>query len=235
MARVERLRANSSTASIPGFQRSRGCHDTEDCQGRERDWDGRSKGKNLRMEHDIDLDPRIKVALLTTMLPADLQGSVVPVVGWEVHVRRGAGPDRLCGDQQGVNQQASSNGGGQKWRPRCGTRRSATMRVIGSRSGRNSSRLVAWESRVGSVEASVTTPESGRSQKGRGGEPGSRISNRTKKGSQKGRGSLTTGTSAKAEAKAKGRPLTESAGRAANVVIVLRIVRKVGPWRTSVV
>ena len=65
--------------------------------------------------------------------------------------------------------------------------------------------------------------------KGKGKELGSQISNRTTKGSQKGRGSQTTGTSATANAKANGKPLMESAGRAANVVIVLKIVRKVSP------
>ena len=38
------------------------------------DWE--VKAKNLKTEHDIDLDPRIKVALLTAMLPADLQDYV---------------------------------------------------------------------------------------------------------------------------------------------------------------
>ena len=35
------------------------------------DWE--VKAKNLKTEHDIDLGPRIKVAWLTAMLPADLQ------------------------------------------------------------------------------------------------------------------------------------------------------------------
>ena len=39
------------------------------------DWE-EVKAKNLKTEHDIDLDPRIKVALLTAMLPADLQDYV---------------------------------------------------------------------------------------------------------------------------------------------------------------
>ena len=48
--------------------------------------DVREPNENLKTEHDIDLDPRIKVALLTAMLPADLQDYMFPVVGWEVHV-----------------------------------------------------------------------------------------------------------------------------------------------------
>ena len=38
------------------------------------DWE--VKAKNLKTEQNIDLDPRIKVALLTAMLPADLQDYV---------------------------------------------------------------------------------------------------------------------------------------------------------------
>ena len=72
---------------------------------------------------------------------------------------------------------------------------------------------------IGYVGELFTTPESAPLPKGRGKELGSQISNRTTNGSQSGRGSQTTATSAKA----KGRPLMESAGRAANVVIVLRL------------
>ena len=89
--------------------------------------------------------------------------------------------------------------------PMEGTRRSTTMRVTGSRSRKNSWKSVTWESRAGSVEELVTAPESAPLPKGRGKELGSQISNRTTKGSQRGRRSQTTRTSAKAKAKAKGR------------------------------
>ena len=73
---LQPVRSQDTTKVADGHD---GCHDTEKGQGRERaeeDWE-------VKTERDIDLDPRIKVALLTAMLPADY---VFPVVGWEVHV-----------------------------------------------------------------------------------------------------------------------------------------------------
>ena len=79
------------------------------------------------------------------------------------------------------------------------------------------------------MEALVTTPDSAPLPHGRGKGAWKSDLQPYNKGKSKGKGKSTTGTSAKAKAKAKRRPLMESAGRAANVVIVLRIFRKVGP------
>ena len=75
------------------------------------DWE--VQAKNLKTEHDFDLDPRIKVALLTVMLLADLQDTVFQWSDGKSTYEEMPGPDRLHGDQQGVNEQACSNGGGQ--------------------------------------------------------------------------------------------------------------------------
>ena len=71
------------------------------------DWE--VKAKNLKTEHDIDLDPRITVALLTAMLPVDLQDYVFQWSDGKSTYEEMR--DRI--DQQGVNEQACSIGVGQ--------------------------------------------------------------------------------------------------------------------------
>ena len=98
------------------------------------------------------------------------------------------------------------------------------MRVTGSRSRRNSWRSVTWESRAGSVEEVVTTPESAPHPKGRGKELGSQISNRTTKGSQKGKGKSDHGDFGKGKSKGKGKTFDEECWSCAERGhIVLRI------------
>ena len=159
------------------------------------DWE--VKAKNLMTEHDIDLDSHTKVALLTAMLPADLQDYVFQ---WS------DGKSTYEEMRDPIISMAINRVSMSKLVPMEGTRRSTTMRVTGSRSRRNSWRSVTWESRAGSVEELVTTPESAPLPKGSGKELGSQISNRTTKGSQRGRGSQTTGTFfGKGKCKGKGK------------------------------
>ena len=64
---------------------------------------------------NLNLGPRKKVELFTAMFLAEFQNYVFQWSEWEVHVRRDGVLDRLHGAQQGVNEEACSNGGGQKW------------------------------------------------------------------------------------------------------------------------
>ena len=146
-----------------------------------KDWE--VKVKNLKTEHDIDLDPRIKVALLTALLPADLQDYMFQwsdgkstyeemrdrIVSMAINRVSMSKPvpievDKLAAEM--CNEEEYHHEG--DWE-----QESQEQFEIG---------CVA-----GSVEALVTTPESAPLSKERSKEPGSRISNRTTNGSQKGR------------------------------------------------
>ena len=177
------------------------------------DWE--VKAKNLKTEHDIDLDPRIKVALLTAVLPADLQD----------YVFQWSDGKSTCEEMR-------------DWVISMAINRMSMSKPIPMEVDKVAAEMWNeeeyhhegdWEQESQEQVEIGYVGESCRKCGGVGHHARSQISNRTTKGSQKGRRSQTTWTSAKAKAKANGRPLMESAGRAANVVIVLRIVRKVSP------
>ena len=99
------------------------------------DWE--VKAKNLKTEHDTDLDPRIKVALLTAVLPADLQDYVFQWSdGKSTYEEMG---DRII--SMAINRVSMSKPipmevhkvAAEMW-----NEESTTMRVTGSRSRRNS-------------------------------------------------------------------------------------------------
>ena len=170
------------------------------------------KAKNFKTEHDIDMDPRIKVASLTAMLPVDLQDYVFQwsdgkstyeemrdrIVSMAINRVSMSKPVPIEVDKVAAemwNKEEYHHEG--DWEHRCGG--------------------------VGHSARECSTP------KGQGKGAWKSDLQPYNKRKSKGKEKSDQGTSAKAKAKAKGRPLMESASRAANVVIVLTIVGKVGP------
>ena len=111
---LQPVRSQDSSEVADGHD---GCHDTEKGQGRERaDQCGEGLGGQGEESQDGARHRHGSAhqgGIVDRDVASRLAGLHVPVVGWEVHVRRDAGPDRLHGDQQGLHEQACSDRGGQ--------------------------------------------------------------------------------------------------------------------------